>query len=324
MRLRKTNQHLPRCVYMRHGSYWYVKAGKWHSLGKDLHAALATYASWIESPAGGTAALIDRVLLHVTPKLAPATVRSYKTAARRLKKMLIEYAPDQVQPRDVAAIKVALGATPNFANRCLSLLRVVFSHALEWQMVATNPCVGIKRHIERKRSRYLSDDELSKIREKAGPRLQAIIDLLYYTAQRVGDVLAIRRNDLTDSGIRFAQGKTGVKLTVGWTPELRAAVERAKILNGNIRALTLFHNRRGRVPDYRTVQLQWDTACQAAGVSDAHIHDVRAKSLTDAKREGSDATALAGHTSARMTDRYIRLRESPVVSGPRGGFLGFN
>jgi integrase len=170
----------------------------------------------------------------------------------------------------------------------------------------------------KKRTRYLTDDELATIRAAAGPRLQVIIDLLYYTAQRVSDVLAIRRvhADLTGPGVSFIQGKTGTKLTMEWSPELPATVESAKQLHGNIRALTLLHNRRGKTPDYRTVKLQWDSACKAVAVSDAHMHDVRAKALTDAKRQGKDATALAGHSSAKMTDRYIRLRESPVVQGP--------
>jgi integrase len=122
--------------------------------------------------------------------------------------------------------------------------------------------------------------------------------------------------DLAGSGISFIQAKTGTKLTVEWSPELRAAIEAAKQLRGNIRVLTLLHNWRGKTPDYRTVKLQWDTACKLAGVTNAHMHDVHGKALTDAKRQGHDATALAGHSSAKMTDRYIRLRESPIVKGP--------
>ena len=32
--------------------------------------------------------------------------------------------------------------------------------------------------------------------------------------------------------------------------------------------------------------------------------------------QGKDPQQLAGHVSAAMTDRYIRLREVPVVDGP--------
>lgn len=38
------------------------------------------------------------------------------------------------------------------------------------------------------------------------------------------------------------------------------------------------------------------------------FHDIRAKSLTDAKRMGFDAQSLTGHASASMTKHYIKQR----------------
>jgi integrase len=315
-RTRKKDRHLPACVYLKHGAYWYVQKGRWTRLGADLQTALAEYARLRERPKGGMVALIDDALAHMKPKLAKSTIEQYEVAAKKLREILAEFAPEQVKPKHVAAIKVALRDHPNMANRCLSVLRSVFALAVEWQLVESNPCVGIKRHVEAKRDRYITDEELAAIRAAGSPRFQCMVDLLYLTGQRVSDVLAIRLADLTAEGIRFKQGKTGAKLLVAWTPELRAVVERTKGLGGNIRALTLFYTRRGGVPAYTTVRDQWDAACKAAGVEGAHIHDIRAKSLTDAKRQGLNPTALAGHTSAAMTERYIRARETPVVQGP--------
>ena len=314
MRPRKQQRHLPPCLYEKHGSYWHVKKGRWTRLGPDLRTALQRYAEMHDALKGEMPDLIDAAL--ATFKVAPATRKQYATAGRKLKTMLAEFSPAQVQPKDVAAVKIKLAGTPNMANRCLSVLRMVFAYAVEQQIVASNPCLGIERHSERKRTRYLTDAEFSAIRAHSGPRLRVIVDLAYQTGQRISDVLAIRRADLTDDGIRFKQGKTAVTLTVAWTPALETVVAEAKALHRNLVALTLLHNRRGKAPDYRTVRDQWDAACKAADVTDAHLHDLRAKSLTDAKREGQDATALAGHTSKTMTDRYIRLRESPLVHGP--------
>lgn len=318
-RPRKTNTHLPPCVYPRHGAFWLVKGGKWTRLGATLEDALVEYARMHDAPRGGMPKLIDEVLEHIRPNLAKNTIAQYDIAARKLKKMLVQFAPDQVRPKHVAAIKVALAKTPNMANRCLSLLRQVFAWALEQQLIEMNPAVGIKRHLEGKRGRLISMDEYGAIYSRAGDRLQVIMDLLIRTGQRVGDVLRIRRTDLTDEGIRFVQQKTGAKLTVPWTPELRAVVDRAKLLHGNIRALTLLHNRRGKTPDYRTVKLQWDTACESANVADAHLHDLRAVALTAARKQGLNATRLAGHSSPAQTERYLRDREEPLANGPSFG-----
>lgn len=318
-RPRKSDRHLPPCVYFRHGRFWYVKVGRWNNIGTDLAGALAEYGKRISTPKGGMAELIDKVYAHHAPKVASSTAAQYKTAAEALKRTLAEFAPEQVKGRHIAAIKTAGAKTPNMTNRKLSFLRLVFGYAVEWQLVDSNPCIGIRRHEEARRERYLTDAEFFAIRDAAGPRLQVILDLLYCTGQRINDVLRIRRSDITERGILFRQQKTSAKLCVLWTPEMRAAVERAKALYGNVTALTLLHGRTGKAPDYRTVLQQWHVARIAAKVEDATPHDMRAKSGTDAKQQGNDARALLGHTSEAMTARYIRLRETPEVNGPSFG-----
>lgn len=67
---------------------------------------------------------------------------------------------------------------------------------------------------------------------------------------------------------------------------------------------------------YEPVKQQFKKACERAGVKDATLHDLRAKSITDAKKQGHDPQKLAGHSDARMTERYIRLREIDVAQGP--------
>jgi integrase len=314
MRRRTKNKHLPPCVYLHHGAYFHVKAGRWSRLGTTLQGALAAYARIHEQPNGGMTDVIDAAI--ATWDVKPSTMRQYKTAAAKLKKILAEFSPDQVKSKHVAQIKVALRDTPNMANRILSVLRQGFSYALEQGLVETNPVVGIERHKEAKRKRLITADEYGAIYLRAGQRLQVIMDLLSLTGQRIGDVLRIHRTDLVDDGIRFTQEKTGAKLVVRWTPGLRAVVDRANGLGGNVRALTLLYNRRGKPPDYKTIHEQWQAACKAAGVADANLHDLRAMAITQSKKEGLDPTALAGHATAAQTVRYLRDREIPVVDGP--------
>jgi integrase len=265
------------------------------------------------------AELIDTALASVKNKLAANTWSQYQVAARKLKEMLAEFSPEQVKPKHVAQIKLAMADTPNMANRCLSVLRTVFAYAVEQQLVDSNPAIGIKRHEEVKRERLIDATEYSAIYAKAPPRLQVVMDLLYLTGQRVNDVLLIRRDDLKEDGIHFRQRKTGAKLVVRWSPELRQVVERAKALHGNIKAFTLLHARRGKPVDYRTTRDQWAAACRASGVPDADMRDLRAMSLTAAESEGKNPTALAGHTSTAMTRRYLRGKVAPTVDGPSFG-----
>jgi len=317
-RPRKNNKYLPPCVYHKHGAFWLVKRGKWERLSDTLPEALAEYARRVQTHAKGSMPeLIDRVLVHVSPRLAKSTQSQYRTAGEKLKKLMSEFSPEQVKSKHVAAIKMHLADTPNMANRVLSVLRIVFQHAVEWQLCESNPCIGIKRHDEVKRTRYITDAEYSAIYAAAPPRLQVIMDMLFLTGQRISDVLSIRYADMNQEGITFNQQKTGARLIVRWSPDLHSTVERARTLNGNLRALTLLHNRKGKTPDYSSTKIQWNSACEKAGVTDAHIHDLRAKSLTHAKQQGFNPQTLAGHTSGAMTERYIRLRETPEANGPK-------
>lgn len=164
MRPRKQQRHLPSCVYQRHGAYYLVKAGKWTRLGADLTAALAEYARLQGQSSGGMEALIEEALPHITKGKAEATKDQYGVAARKLQAILADFSPQQVMPKHVAQMRRALSDTPNMANRCITVLRLVFDYAVEEQRVDSNPCTGIKRLEEAKRDRLVLRDEFERIR----------------------------------------------------------------------------------------------------------------------------------------------------------------
>jgi integrase len=329
LRPRTKDRHLPACVYLKHGRYWYVKGGRWTDLGTDLGGALLEYARLVETPKGSMPEFLDRAFSHhrATHKLAANTLAQYRLAldcdkagSKGLKQLFAQFAPAQVRAKHVMAMMEKQAATPNMANRRLSLLRTLFDYAVLWDEALANPCAAVERLAEGRRKRYITDDEFRAIYAQAGPRLQVIMDLQYLTGQRISDVLSLKRKQLTPAGILLSPQKTkhstGVEMLLKWTPQLRAVVERAKTLYGNVHALTLLHGRTGKAPDYRTVALQFEKAADAAGVRDARLNDQRAKSATDAKRQGKNPRALLGHSSDAMTERYIREREIAEVEGP--------
>jgi integrase len=318
-RPRKNNKHLPPCVHPKHGAYYYVKGGKWEPLSRDLVTALNTYAEKFEGPKHGLDRLVDRTLAKLKPRITENTLDQYEHAAKRLKKLLREFSRvADVTPRDIVEIRTGLADTLNMANRILSFARQVFDHALEEGVVESNPAIGVKRLPEKKRKRLLTEEEITAIYQHAGPRLRVIIELQLHTGQRISDVLGIHRADIVDEGIRFTQRKTDWKRCAAWTSELHEVVVRAKQLNGNIRSLTLLHNRRGKAPDYRSVLLQRHSARKAAGVEDVKPNDMRALAATWARRQGKNPTQLIGHTTPTNTARYLRdcehtLAERPVL-----------
>jgi len=142
MRPRKQDRHLPACMYLKHGSYWLVKKGKWTNLGSDYSEALQEYARLQAQPAvrkNSMPELIDKVLdVHLKGK-AKSTRNGYTRLAERLKTILAEFEPAQVKPKHIAAIKTSLAAIPSQANTSLSILRVIFNYALEWGLSKATP-----------------------------------------------------------------------------------------------------------------------------------------------------------------------------------------
>lgn len=311
MRPRKKDKHLPACVYHRHGAFWLVKKGKWTRLGKTLPRE---YQKAVRKPHTPIAELIDDAMNTITG-ISKGTRDNYLTAASKLKEAFADFEPHQIQPADVWEFRDAYAETPNMTNRCLTLFTQIMNYAVRRRLIDANPVIGVDKHPEVQRDRLLTKDEYGAIYAKAGERLQCIMDLLYLTGQRVNDVLKIKRSALTDEGIYFQQQKTGKKILVQWTQELRAVVERAKKLN-EIEAITLFQGRHRKAPDYRSVSLQWQQACEAAKVENAQLRDLRAMSLTETEDEGKNPTALAGHHSEAMTKRYLRKKKISLVEGP--------
>lgn len=319
---------LPPCVYWKNGAFWLVKKRKWTRLAKDRREALTEYARITSAPkTGSMPALIDRIVtLHCrVKKLSPQTVNAYASAAKRLMAVFRDFEPQDVRPKHVAALLHADSVTPAAANRNQVVLKIVMGYALREGLIDVNPVVGAEYYAKGERERYITDGEFRKIHEQAGERLRIIMELAYFTGQRINDILALRFEQLTDVGIRFRQAKTKKQLTVEWTPELRNAVDRAKALftDGNVQLIPQGWLLRGEVagkrhkaPRYATVLAQWRAACDAAGVTNANLHDLRAKAATDGDEQGRDVTALLGHANARQTEVYLRKTKVPLVQGP--------
>lgn len=320
MRPRKKDRHLPKCVYHRHDAFYLVKRRVWTWLGERWPGDARDEYDRLMGGAGGDgigkhvdAAIAAR---HKLRKLSPSTLRLYKMAAEKIKFSFAEFhSPDDIKPKHVALFRRNLAATPGIANHCLSVLRITFDYLLEEQLVESNPAVGIKRVEQAPRERLLSQAEFDAIHAKAVPRLQCMMDLMYLTGQRLMDVVNIHESQIGVDGLYFKQAKTGKRLAVRWTPELRGAVDRARALNP-VRSLTLFRGRRGTPPGYRSVRAQWRQACALAGVQDAQARDIRAMAATEVDQQDGDAQALLGHSTPATTNRYLRSKVVPMVSGP--------
>lgn len=304
--------NLPPRMHLKHGAYYYVERNKWRRLGKDLAASLREYARIISSGSGGLDDLLDGTLQIAAETVKPATLKQYRAAGHVIKAAFAEFSPDQVTGPVIAQFLDAHRKTPNMANRMRSVLKIAFDRAVLLGLAQANPVTSIPRFKEKKRTRYITPGEFAAIRSKALPLLAVAMELCYLTGQRIGDIIKIRMADIDDQGIYIEQEKTGARLRVRMTAELGEVIAKAKTLSP-VRGLMLLHRGDGRKVSYYTVRDQWDKACAAAGVENAHLHDLRAAAGTDADEAGQDSKALLGHKSEASHARYLRGMKVPTV-----------
>ena len=298
-------------MYLKHSRYYHVRKNVWEPLSKDYTEALKQYSLIESSQGSGMVALLDRFTVEVSSQKTPKTFREYRRMAEILKPVFQEFSPQQVKPHHIAKVidNEAIKA-PTQANRIRQFLSAVFSYAVRSGVVDTNPCRDVKGISVKRRDRYVTDQEFNKVKEASTEAVQNIMEFCYYTGQRISDVLKVKREDITRDGVFFEQGKTGKKLKVNLNPEIKRIIKSS----GEI---YLFESRLGNPYSYFGISAMFRRACKSAGVEDFHIHDIRAKALTDAHKQGQDAQKLAGHKSRAMTDQYIKDRLVESVKPPR-------
>jgi len=336
MRPRTRNPGLPlRMVFFR-GSYFYLQPlggtrSKWISLGQDKARALHKYADIVAEMQterlGNFPEFVDGWMKHPRGFLRyrEKTQEEYKRMAGHIKKWFRQFDVEQVRPVHVArALDAKFPDKARSYNAYKALFSILFAHAAHVGLRDDNPAQMVRGVEEKKRDRYITDPELKAIIAAArigkdgretpsGQMVVCLIALGYVTAQRIGDLLRLKWSDVREDGIYFRPAKTvnstGVRLLIRMTPALKAILDKAKGVPSEANALYVIHTLEGRPYKYSGARTAWDRACERAGVTDAHFHDLRAKALTDAKRAGLDAQTMAGHADPKMTAHYTKSRE---------------
>ena len=311
-RKRTRDYDLPRRVYRRGARFYYVTvAGRWIPLGKDLAQARRKWAD-IECLGVGST-VRELVWSYFDAKVAggkAATVKQYRAYANGIDAEWGRLPADQLTRVHVARYRDRPGIGKVWGNGVISLLRVAYRWAGETNDELGNPGAGVAFNPIESRSRYLEDAEFSAIRA-AGPRwMRTAMDVAYLTGLRPSDVLALRW-DMVGDRLATRTQKTGVKLAFELPPALLAVLDEAR--QRPILGLYVVASDKGRRIRLQRWQDTFRSACKALGIKDATPRDIRAKAATDAEAAGLDYQALLGHTSRRMSDRYLKNKRTIVA-----------
>jgi integrase len=292
-------------------------------LKREIDGGADPVGAYRESRAAPTIAdLCSRFERDYVPRKRASTGRVYRSQIRTdILPALGKAKVAAVTHADVDAFHHRLSArVPVHANRVLAVLSKMFSLAVRWGWRTDNPCKGIERNQEHKRTRYLSAAELKRLAE-ALAKLEDqgaanVVRLLLLTGARRGELLAARWGDINlETGVWIKPGATTKQATTHRVPLSEAAC----------RLLADMRHRTGpevqwlfpaRGDGHRAhIDRAWTLLRKAAGIPDARLHDLRHTFATVLASSGLSLPvigALLGHATTTTTMRYAHLMDDPL------------
>ena len=269
--------------------------------------------------------LVGRFLAeYVATHCKPSSAHSYEIAIRRhVLPRLGRRRVAEITRGDAAAMHHQMRGTPFAANRTLGILSAMFTAAELWGLrpQGSNPCRHVKRFRERRRERFLSDEEYRRLgaalreAEDTGTVADAAIAairLLMLTGCRLSEIMTLRWDQvaLEVGELRLPDSKTGAKVVHLGEPA-RAVLRGIASEKGNPWVI------RGRRPGSRLASLHfpWGRIRKRAGLDDVRLHDLRHSFASGGLLVGEGLPMigkLLGHSQVQTTARYAHLADDPV------------
>lgn len=260
---------------------------------------------------------------EVEPGRKPKTVVQYRHVIRLATLDLGNRLIEDITQRDIVALNSKHRAHQVQANRIMAVLSAFFAwterHGL--RPTQSNPTVGIPRHKEEKRKRYLSGDEIVRLGEalrdleQAGdetPFVIAMIKLLIFTGARRSEIMQCKWDwvDIEKGQLSLPDSKTGAKEINLSAPALTVLSSLARI-DGNPFVIC------GTKPGQHLVNIAapWQRICKRAGLVDLRLHDLRHTYASIGVSGGASLPmigGLLGHANTSTTERYAHLQTDPV------------
>jgi len=209
-----------------------------------------------------------------------------------------------------AEIKDIIGAkadTPEAANSLLKVLRLLLNHAVDDEMIASNPALGVKRYRSHGEGRHTwTEDEVEQFRatHAIGTRARLALELLNGLGQRRGDVVRMGWQHVKGDEIAVRQEKTDEPLWLPLTPELMQALASVPRTN-----LTFLMTDAGAPFTSAGFGNWFREQCNAAGLPQCSAHGLRkAKGtrMADAGCSTEEIKATLGHRSLSGVAPYTR------------------
>ena len=227
-----------------------------------------------------------------------------------------------VERKDVAELHNKHRAIPYQANRTLGVLSKMFNLAEIWGLRpdGSNPCRHVPKYREKKRERFLSQEELQRLGQVLSeaevegsetPFIIAAFRLLILTGCRLGEIQTLKWEYITPRHMELPDTKTGAR-RIPLPQAARDVLDALPRYAGN--SYVIAGKLEGRfATDF---QHPWRRIRARADLPEVRIHDLRHTYASMAVSGGMPIQMvgrLLGHSQLQTTMRYAHLADDPVL-----------
>jgi integrase len=206
-----------------------------------------------------------------------------------------------VERRDVQALMDSLAATPGAANMVILVLRNLFKFAIAREYVTVDPTRAVELN-EREGDGHEPWPEWLVDAALDDPAVRLPVALLYFTAQRIGDVCKMRWTDIRDGYVAVKQQKTHKPLDIRLHQRLAAIIAETPR-----EAMTVLHGAKNR--PMRPATLRWQLQAWAEKQGEEIVpHGLRKNAVNALLECGCSVgeTAAISGQSLQMVEHYSR------------------
>jgi integrase len=244
-------------------------------------------------------------------RLADKSKQMYIYSGEQMGNYLKDKPIREIRRSDLLRFQNNNSARPAFANAALRVASVVFSHALDMDMIDHNPAARMRKLKIGSHEKW-TPNEVRSVIALRDRRISTAVALAWYTGQREGDILSMQWKDFDGQYIAVVQSKTKLEMKIRAHPDLIAYLESI---------------RKGSCPtDFIVSGKQIFNSSAFRGMlkrrlDDMGIHKVFhgirkgvASSLAENRAPISEIAAMMGHKSMRMAAYYAEQASSKTLT----------
>lgn len=248
---------------------------------------------------------------HYRKTIAAGSRKIYRIYLDRFAGLMPTAPAAKIAPSDITILMDNMAETPGAANTLVGSVAALYKWARGRHHLSNEPTKGVEMLPTGEHEPW-PEHVLAAALSADDANVRLATHLLYYTGQRIGDVLKMRWSDIRDGKIYVEQQKTGKELLIPMHDALVAELAKAP----RNKSLFIVSGPGGKQRTDDTVREWLKTFAAGLGV-EAVPHGLRknaVNALLEAECSTAEVSAITGQ-SLKVVEKYAKRRNQPKIAG---------